>query len=133
MLHNKQFIYLLIGQTTANLGDVFYTIAIISIIYSSTGSAFYASFVTFTMTISIFISSILTPMILDKFHLNQVLTSTQFLKTFLLLLIWLYLISFPGINYWVIFIFFICISFLDGFANPIKQSLIPHYVPNEEL
>lgn len=133
MLHNKQFIYLLIGQTTANLGDVFYTIAIISIIYSSTGSAFYASFVTFTMTISIFISSILTPMILDKFHLNQFLTSTQFLKTILLLLVWLYLISFSTIDYWMIFLFFICISFLDGFANPIKQSLIPHYVPSEEL
>lgn len=125
--------YLLIGQTSANLGDVFYSLAIISLIYRITGSAFYSSLVTFTMTLSIFLSGILTPMVLDKFHMNQVFRVTQMLKTGLLLLVWLYLKLDTVAEYGVIFLLFVCISFLDGFANPIKQSLIPYYVDEKDL
>ncbi|WP_028274295.1 MFS transporter [Atopococcus tabaci] len=133
MLKNKQFMYLLVGQTAANLGDVFYSIAIISLIYNATGSAFYTSTITFTMAMAIFTSGILTPLVLDKVHLNRVLTGTQGMKTILLFSIWAYLSLTVELVYWVIFVFFVSVSFLDGFAGPIKQSLIPYYVEEEEL
>ncbi|TQR12938.1 hypothetical protein [Psychrobacillus soli] len=47
---NKNFLFLLLGQSTANLGDVFYIVSTISILYKLTGSATISAFVPFTFT-----------------------------------------------------------------------------------
>lgn len=133
MSKNYQFILLISGQTTANLADVFYIVALINLVYQTTGSAFYASLVTFSTTMAIFVAGMLTPILLYRVQLNRLLITTQLLKTILLLLLWVYIMFTEQALFFVLIGFVIVISFLDGFANPIKQSLIPYYVKEEEL
>lgn len=133
MLKNKQFIYLTIGQSSSNLADILYIVSLLSIIYSTTKSAFLASIVTFIMTIAIFVSGVLSPILLNKYQLNDLLTYSQLFKTILLGCLLLYVSFVDNLAYYIILIFVIFISFLDGFANPIKRSLIPYYVIEDDL
>jgi MFS transporter, DHA3 family, macrolide efflux protein len=130
---NKNFSLLMIGQSFANIGDVLYMVSVISIIYDLKGSATAASFVPFTITICMFISSIITPLLVGKIRLNGLMAGSQIGKTILLILLGF---SLPGItvsNYYVVFIFIGIIALLDGCANPIRQTLIPYYVKPEKL
>ncbi|WML30167.1 MFS transporter [Neobacillus sp. OS1-32] len=133
MFKNKNYLRLLLGQTAANLGDIFYIVAIISLVYNTTGSAFYASWIPFVMTFSLFAAGVVTPLVLAKIHINLLLTITQFVKTILLTMVWLIVIMTHHPSIFVLLLFIICISFLDGFANPLKQSMIPQYVAELEL
>ena len=133
MSKNHQFILLISGQTTANLADVLYIIALINLVYQTTGSAFYASIVTFVTTMAIFVAGIVSPVLLQRIQLNRLLVCTQLLKTILLLLLWMAIAYTNQLSFFVLIGFVIVISFLDGFANPVKQSLIPHYVKEEQL
>ncbi len=133
MKANKNFSLLLIGQSFANIGDVLYTVGVISIIYELKGSATAASFVPFIITTCMFISSIITPLFVGKVPLNRLLASSQIGKTVLLLLLGLFLPWVTESNYYVVFMVIACIAFLDGCANPIRQTLIPYYVKPEKL
>lgn len=133
MSKNRQFVLLISGQTTADLADVLYIIALINLVYQTTGSAFYASIVTFVTTMAIFVAGIVAPVLFQRMQLNRLLVHTQLLKTTLLLLLWLAIEFMDQPPFFVLIGFVIVISFLDGFANPVKQSLIPHYVKEEQL
>ena len=133
MSKNRQFLLLISGQTTANLADVLYIIALINLVYQTTGSAFYASIVTFVTMMAVFAAGIVAPLLLQRIQLNRLLAHTQLLKTILLLFLWLAITFMNQTPFFVLIGFVIVISFLDGFANPVKQSLIPHYVKAEEL
>src|SRR5688572_20026845 len=68
-MKNISFRCLWIGQAFANLGDIFYVVGLISLLYTLTGSAFYLSLLPFTTTIFRFISSLLAPLVIDRFPL----------------------------------------------------------------
>ncbi|PAD24197.1 MFS transporter [Niallia circulans] len=130
---NKNFTLLLNGQSFANIGDVLYMVSIINLIYTVKGSATAASFVPFTITTSMFISSILTPLFVRKIRLNRLLAGSQMGKTGLLLLLGFILPGITEANYFIIFMIIGLIAFLDGCANPITRTLIPYYVRPEKL
>ncbi|WP_026680038.1 MFS transporter [Virgibacillus salarius] len=130
---NKNFPLLLTGQSLANIGDVLYMVSIISAIFALTGSATAASFVPFTITSSMFVSSLLTPLLIGKVNLKWLLAGSQLGKTFLIVVLGLLLIGISESNYYLVFINIVVIAFLDGCANPIRQTLIPHYVEPDEL
>lgn len=134
MKSNKNFILLVLGQSIANLGDVFYIVSVISILYSLTGSATVSAMVPFTITTAMFVSSILTPLFLGKYRLKTLLVWTQGFKTVLLagLLIFVHLFFYES-NYWIIYFIIGFIGFLDGCANPLMQTLMPYYVEDALL
>lgn len=133
MKWNKNFSLLLLGQSLANIGDVLYIVSVISTIFVLTGSTTASAFVTFTITSSMFISSLLTPLLVGKVNLKWLMAGTQIGKTFLLVVLGFILIGITASNYYLIFIIIGMIAFLDGCANPIRQTLIPHYVNPEHL
>lgn len=133
MNFNKNFSLLMIGHSFANIGDVLYIVSVISIIYDLKGSATAASFVPFTITTCMFISSIITPLLVGKVRLNWLMAGSQLGKTILLILLGFSLIGLNESNYFVVFIVIGFIAFLDGCANPIRQTLIPYYVEPEYL
>lgn len=134
MKSNRNFLFLMLGQSLANIGDVLYIVGVISIIYSLTESATASAFVPFTITFSMFISSILTPLLIGKFNLNYLLVGSQIGKTVLLFGLGLFFaIDMNSSNFTIIFIVIALIAFLDGCANPIRQTLIPHYVEEDSL
>lgn len=130
---NKNFNLLLTGQSLANIGDILYTVSIISLIFTLTGSATAASFVPFTITSCMFISSLLTPLLFGKVSLKWLMTFSQIGKTLLLMLLGILLIGISEADFYWLFLLIGLIAFLDGCANPIRQTLIPHYVNSEQL
>ncbi|WP_079707826.1 MFS transporter [Paraliobacillus ryukyuensis] len=130
---NKNFTLLLLGQSLANIGDVLYMVSVISTIFVLTGSATASSFVPFTITSSMFISSLLTPLLIGKVNLKWLMAGTQMGKTILLIILGFMLIGITASNYYLIFLMIGLIALLDGCANPIRQTLIPHYVNPKQL
>lgn len=129
----RNFSLLLIGQSLANIGDVLYIVSIIHLIYIITESAIAASFVPFTIASSMFVSSILTPLLFEKVNLKWLMAGSQIGKTCLLFLLGLLLYVTTATNFYLMFIVISMIAFLDGCANPIRQTLVPHYVQEEQL
>lgn len=129
----RNFSLLLIGQSLANIGDVLYIVSIIHLIYNITDSAIAASFVPFTIASSMFVSSILTPLLFEKVNLKWLMAGSQIGKTCLLFLLGLLLYVTTATNFYLMFIVISMIAFLDGCANPIRQTLVPHYVQEEQL
>lgn len=131
-MKNTSFRCLWIGQAFANLGDIFYVVGLISLLYKLTGSAFYLSLLPFTTTIFRFISSLLAPLVIDRFPLKRILVQSQVWKTILLVFLGIYITSFNhGLSVAVIF-FIALISLLDGVAAPVSAALVPQLVPKEE-
>ena len=130
---NKNFILLITGQSLASIGDVLYMVGIISTIFALTGSATAASFVPFTITSSMFLSSLLTPLVIGKVNLKWLLTGSQLGKIGLIVVLGLFLSGISGANYYLVFLVISGIAFLDGCANPIKLTMIPQYVEPERL
>ena len=134
MKQNKNFIVLLTSQSIANLGDIFYIVSLISVLYSLTGSATISAIVPFTITSAMFISSLLSPLFLGKYRMKALLFWSQVGKTLLLGLLVIFLLFFmQANNYWVIFLAVGGISLLDGLANPIMRAFLPHYVEDYQL
>ncbi|AMW99426.1 MFS transporter [Rummeliibacillus stabekisii] len=133
MKMNRNFSLLLLGQSLANIGDVLYIVSVISTIFVLTGSAIAASFVPFTIASSMFISSLLTPLLVEKLNLKWLLAGSQIAKTILLFILGLMLIGLTAANYYFIFLIIGWIAFFDGCANPIRQTLTPYYVKLEHL
>jgi MFS transporter, DHA3 family, macrolide efflux protein len=133
MIPNKSFSLLLWGQSLANIGDVLYMVSVISTIFALTGSATASSFVPFTITSSMFVSSLITPILVGKFNLKWLIAGTQMGKTILLVILGFMLTGITASNYYFIFLILGLIAFLDGSANPLRQTLIPYYVKPENL
>ncbi|MCC3359238.1 MFS transporter [Bacillus sp. REN16] len=130
---NRNFCLLLIGNSFADIGDVLYMVSVISTIFILTDSATAASFVPFTITSSMFISSLLTPLLFGKVNLKWLMAGSQIGKTILLILLGFTLMIIMDSNYYLLFLIMGLIAFLDGCANPIRHTLIPHYVDSEQL
>lgn len=131
-MKNTSFRCLWIGQAFANLGDIFYVVGLISLLYNLTGSAFYLSLLPFITTIFRFISSLLAPLVIDRFPLKGIIVQSQWWKTLLLVCLGIFIISFNhGFSVAVIF-FIALISLLDGVAAPVSAALVPQLVPKED-
>ncbi len=131
-MKNTSFRCLWIGQAFANLGDIFYVVGLISLLYNLTGSAFYLSLLPFITTIFPFISSLLAPLVIDRFPLKRIIVQSQWWKTILLVCLEIFIISFDhGFSVAVIF-FIALISLLDGVAAPVSAALVPQLVTKEE-
>jgi MFS family permease len=131
-LRTKAFRYLWIGQSFANAGDVLYIVALIAAVYQSTGSAFQMTFVPFVITFSKFISSVIAPILLDRYTLKQLLATSQALKTILMFA--LFFAEIMNVSFiWIIFLLAALIAFLDGWALPASNALVPSIVKREEL
>lgn len=124
----------MMGQSLANIGDVLYIVGVISFMYQLTKSATISALVPFIITLSMFISSILTPLLVGKFNLKKLLVGSQIGKTVILFGLSFFMITGLNLtNYYFVFLFIAGIAFLDGCANPVRQTLIPYYVEKDYL
>lgn len=130
----SSFRFLWIGQSLANCGDVFYIVGLITLIYEVTESATYMALFPLINTLSRFFSGIVAPLFLDRFSLKRLLVASQLGKTLLLLLI-------GGVSTFmdvgsILFILLTCVAFvafLDGWATPARNALIPQLVSKDKL
>ncbi|MBS7531341.1 MFS transporter [Hazenella sp. IB182353] len=134
MENKSSFRFLWIGQSLANCGDVFYIVALITILYQATGSALYLAAVPFLMTLSRFTSGAVAPVLLDRFSLKGLLLYAQLGKTLALLgLVIITWSDLSGMMIGLTFLFVTCVAFLDGWASPARNALIPQLIPPNQL
>ncbi|MBF7018283.1 MFS transporter [Staphylococcus durrellii] len=133
-MNKSSFRFLWIGQSLANSGDVFYMVGLIAIIYELTGSVTYMAFVPFFITTSRFLSGLVAPLIIERVKLKPLLAYSQSGKTVAIIILTGYIDFFYSFNTsFLIFLFVIVISFLDGWANPARNALIPILVEQDAL
>ena len=127
------FRFLWFGQMSANLGDILYLVCLIKLIFDATGSVTYMSLVPFFNTFSALISGLLAPLVINKYKLKAILFFSQCGKTFLLLVLCITAVVFKdGWLFWIYLL--ICfISFLDGWASPARNALVPSLVEESKL
>jgi Arabinose efflux permease len=134
MAKEQSFRYLWVGQSLANCGDVFYVVGLMTVIYGLTRSAFDMSLVPFLTTASRFVSGLIAPLILDRLGLKGSLVFSQTGKTGLLLILAITLhlsVSENVISFLLLFVFLI--SFLDGWASPARNAMIPILIEKDHL
>ncbi|WP_301108257.1 MFS transporter [Sporosarcina sp.] len=132
-MKNKSFRFLWIGQSFANLGDVLYIVGIISILYAQTASPFVLALVPFINMFGRFISGIVSPWLLNRFPLKNMLVYSQVGKTVLLSFLVLLLLTQTTVNLIGILLFIGTIAFLDGWAAPASHAMLPRIVQKEQL
>lgn len=132
-MKNQSFRFLWIGQSMANLGDVFYIVGIISVLYTLTESPFALALVPFINMFGRFISGMISPWLLNRFPLKTLLVYSQVCKTALLVVLSIMLIFETTSGLFIILMFVGSIAFLDGWAAPASHAMLPRLVPKEQL
>lgn len=132
-MKNKSFRFLWLGQSMANLGDIFYIVGLISILYSFTESPFMLALVPFLNMFGRFISGIIFPLLLNRFPLKTLLVHSQVCKTILLFFLSLLIVFQMMTNTLIILGFVFLIAFLDGWAAPASHAMLPRLVSTEKL
>ncbi|GIO10029.1 putative MFS-type transporter YfmI [Brevibacillus reuszeri] len=133
---NRRFICLWAGQTLANLGDVFYIVAFISVMYAATNSVMYTAFIPVVNLTSQSLSSFLAPLVFQHLSLQRMLVLSQGLKTILLCIASFVVAMGVGeqrLVIWLLFGLAAMIAFMDGWANPARNALVPRLVDRSEL
>jgi MFS family permease len=129
----SSFRFLWFGQMFANLGDVLYVVCLIKIIYDETGSVTYMSLVPFFHTIAALFSGLLAPLIINKYKLKSILFFSQSGKTFFLLVLCISAHVLEARLLFLIYLLICHIAFLDGWASPARNALVPSLVDEREL
>lgn len=134
MKGNKQFASLLTAQGLANLGDILYTISIISSIYTLTGSVLSMTVVPILITASMMVAGFVVPIVTARVPLNRILVGTQLVKGLLLAgLFSLLAVGDQTPKLILLYLFVAGISFMDGFAEPVSSAILPYYVDESKL
>ncbi|UED70056.1 MFS transporter [Brevibacillus sp. HD3.3A] len=133
---HRRFLFLWAGQTLANLGDVFYIVAFISVIYAISGSVMYTAFVPVVILSAQSVSGLTAPLLFRRLSLPSMLVLSQALKTCLLAAAAVLVDRTAGTNgqaIWLLFGLGGLIAFMDGWANPARNALVPQLVEREQL
>ncbi|MER2255540.1 MAG: MFS transporter, partial [Priestia megaterium] len=80
-MKNRSVLFLWFGQSQANLADVLYIVALISILYAQNSSPVLLSCIPFTITTAKFLSSFTVPFLIDRYRAKRILVVSQLLKT----------------------------------------------------
>lgn len=132
-MKSKHFRLLWLGQLFANLGDVLYIVGLISILYAAKESVFYLTVLPFLNTFGRFAGGMLFPLLVNRYRLTSLLAGSQCYKTVVLFIFILWIGFQPPPIVWPIFICIWIIAFLDGWAAPAMNALVPRLVKREEL
>lgn len=128
------FRFLWTGQMAANAGDILYIAGLISALYIITGSAVYMAMLPFFNMTARFLSALFAPFLLDRFQLEKLLAVSQLGKTAVLFVLSIFLHFYMREETVpILFIFVIAIAFLDGWASPARNALLPRLVEKNEL
>ncbi|HLG28357.1 MAG TPA: MFS transporter [Paenisporosarcina sp.] len=129
MNDSRSFYFLWVSQMMANAGDVLYIVGLIQLVYLSSGSVLTLTLIPLTITFSRLIGSFLTPLLLHRFPLRRILLFSMFGKIVVLSAV--FLLKDEAIL-WILLLVS-NIAFLDGWAAPIRQAMLPEFVGKAAL
>lgn len=120
------------AKTSIALADVIYIMVITTYIYQKTDSALMSSLFPLFKALANLTAGLTSPLIYRKFAFAKLMVKFQGLKA--LLLTFLLLGFLPITNHiYVLLLFILVISFMEGWGNPLLNSVTPKIVPKENL
>lgn len=134
MKSHTSFGFLWAGQSLALFGDVFFIVALITLLYHQTGSVTYTALVPIFRVCAQLVSGIVAPLLIDRFRLTRIMVLAMVGQTILFALMTLFsefFLSHTTIG--VLFLFVILISFLEAWVAPARNALVPRLVPEERI
>lgn len=133
-MFKKSFYYLWGSQALSNTVDVFYLVALMTFVLSTTNSIMFATLVPFIRVTAQLASGFLAPLMVANYRLPFLLTISQSGQFLLFSLLAFYLSPWIGGNsFLLIYGIIACISFLDGWTTPARNALVPRLVSDEVL
>lgn len=96
-------------------------------IYQQTQSATYAAMFPLIRMIAGLIAGTLTPILIERFSFSKLVFILPVIKTTLVILLTINFVNI-SLNIWILFAFAVCISFLEGWINPILKTVPPKIV-----
>ncbi|MGC5327036.1 MFS transporter [Brevibacillus sp. SYSU BS000544] len=128
-MEKKHVRFLWAGQTLANIGDILYLVALISILYNVSDSALFTSLVPLVFVFAQLISGVCAPLLFDRFSLPGLLVLSQSMKTILLIsMAVLYGLWTTPSTVFLAFVFIFFIALSDGIATPTRNAILPRLV-----
>ncbi|WP_411344173.1 MFS transporter [Paenibacillus sp. WLX1005] len=131
IFRNWNFNLLLSGRFLANMGDSFYAIAAMWMVYQLGGSTLYTGLALFLTSLPALAQIVLGPLI-DRFPAKRLMIFTQLTQALLLLIIPA-LYAYQLLTIAVVLTLMPIISLLNQFIYPTQLSLLPKVLPKEQL
>ncbi|UHA74099.1 MFS transporter [Paenibacillus sp. 481] len=131
LLGNSEFAKLFWGRVVANLGDSFYMIAAMWLVYDLGGSTFYTGLAVFLISIPCLFQFLLGPLI-DYWPLRRMLAVSQICQAVLLLMIPVaYAFQFLSVTF--VLTIMPIIALLNQLVYPAQSSALPKLLSKEDL
>ncbi|TVX88258.1 MFS transporter [Paenibacillus agilis] len=125
------FTKLLAGRLISNIGDSFYMLSAMWLVYDLGGSTFYSGLAVFLTSIPRIVQFLYGPLI-DRWPLKNMLVVTQLAQAILLLILPLgYWLDFISVT--LVLILMPVIAVLNQFIFPAQMSALPKVLPKEHL
>ncbi len=131
ILRNWNFTLLLSGRFLANMGDSFYAIAAMWMVYQLGGSTLYTGLALFLTSLPALAQIVMGPLI-DRFPAKRLMIFTQITQSVLLLIIPT-LYAYGMLTITIVLVLMPIISLLNQFIYPTQLSLLPKVLPKEQL
>jgi MFS family permease len=134
MKSRASFAFLWVGQSLTLFGDVFFIVALITMLYHHTGSVTYTAMVPIVKVSSQFISGVVAPLVIERFRLQRILVFAMLGQTILFLFMTLFcLFWLTPATLSLVFLFVAAVSFLEAWVAPARNSMVPRLVPEDRL
>lgn len=130
----RSFKFLLISQSSTNLGSSLYLMALIMVIFHATGSAFFSSIVTILNVIAKMLGGIISPILVERFKIKFLVIFSQLAQMIIFSLLALYVGLFAeSINLLIVYLLVIANAIFEGFSRPSRNSILPRIVEQHHL
>ncbi|WP_334073268.1 MULTISPECIES: MFS transporter [Paenibacillus] len=130
----RPFYYLWGSQTISNVADIIYMLSITVLVFSSSNSLMQTTLIPLFRLSAQVVSGLVAPVILSRFRLTRILLFSQLGQFVIFTLLLLYLWTKPGQGSLLfIFVMVFGMSFLDGWTNPARNTLVPRLASGEGL
>ncbi|MBE0340694.1 MFS transporter, partial [Paenibacillus sp. 28ISP30-2] len=130
----RSFYYLWGSQTISNVADIIYMLSVVVLVFSSSNSLMTTILIPLFRLSAQVLSGLVAPVVLSRFRLTRVLLFSQLGQFVIFTLLLLYLWITPEQrSFLFIFVMVFGMSFLDGWTNPARNSLVPRLATGEGL
>ncbi|KAA0544590.1 MFS transporter [Bacillus sp. BGMRC 2118] len=120
------------AKTSISLSDVIYIMVITTYIYTETNSALLAALFPLFKAISNLLAGLSSPFLYNRFSFTSLLVTLQVIKAIILTCLFLGFISFTT-HIPILLIIILLISFMEGWGNPLLNSITPRIVQKDSL
>lgn len=132
MNQNRSFLSILLSQSLFQLGEALYVLAVVTLIYVKTESVLCATLLPFIRGIAALFSGVLAPLVMKRWPLRSLIIRAQTAQALTLLALLLYLDHYE-LHLPILSVFFVIIAFLQGWASPSRNAMIPRVVEEKDL